>query len=84
MPYCIEFSPAARKTFLKLPQQLQQRIAHKINLLITNPRPPDCKKLQNSENYRIRIGEWRVIYRVEDNILLITLLKIGHRREIYR
>lgn len=84
MPYYIEFSPVARKTFLKLPFQLQQRILQKINILTTNPRPPDCKKLQNSENYRIRIGEWRIIYRIEDNILLITLLKIGHRREIYR
>jgi mRNA interferase RelE/StbE len=84
MSYHIEFSPVARKTFLKLPRQLQQRILQKINILTTNPRPADCKKLQNSENYRIRIGEWRIIYRVEDNILLITLLKIGHRREVYR
>lgn len=84
MSYCIEFSPSARKVFLKLPGQLQQRITEKINMLMTNPRPPDCKKLQNSENYRIRIGEWRVIYRIEDNILLITVLKIGHRREVYR
>ncbi|MHB9013787.1 MAG: type II toxin-antitoxin system RelE family toxin [Ignavibacteriaceae bacterium] len=55
-----------------------------MNNLSANPRPYGYKKLQDSEFYRIRIGDYRVVYRIKDKELLILVIKIGHRKEIYR
>lgn len=85
MTYAIEFAPSARKMFKKLPQDLQDRIQLQIDALATEPRPSGVKKLKGAENtYRIRVGRYRVVYEIEDDVLLVTVIKVGGRGEVYR
>ena len=85
MAYKIEFSKSARKQFDALPIPVQDKLEKKIDDLAHNPRPQGVVKLTNEDNlYRIRAGDYRVIYQIQDKILLILVVKIGHRREIYR
>ena len=68
-----------------LSQQAQQRITAALRKLRDDPRPPDCRQLSGSEGvYRIRIGDYRVIYTVENDILLVLVVKVGHRGDVYR
>ncbi|HZV36496.1 MAG TPA: type II toxin-antitoxin system RelE/ParE family toxin [Verrucomicrobiae bacterium] len=85
MPYQIQFSPQAQRQLRRLPQDHQTRIVSHIDALAENPRPHGCKKLRGEENFwRIRIGDYRVIYQIRDKIAVVIVLVIGHRREIYR
>ncbi len=85
MSYKVEFSKAASKQFKKLPVNLQGRIQIKIDELATEPRPDGVKKLKDRENaYRIKVGDYRILYKIIDDILLITVIKIGHRKDVYR
>jgi mRNA interferase RelE/StbE len=82
--YRIEFLKTAQKELLKLPKEIQQRIATKIDSLLVDPYPPDTKKLKNGNGrFRIRIGDYRIIYRLEEDRLIILIIKIGHRRDVY-
>ncbi|MFN6531162.1 type II toxin-antitoxin system RelE/ParE family toxin [Nostoc sp. ChiSLP03a] len=84
MTYTVEFSPSARKMFKKLSQYLQDCIQPKIDALAIEPRPSGVKKLKGEDNtYRIRIGIYRVIYEIEDNLLLVTVIKVGGRGDVY-
>ncbi len=83
--YQIEFKPAALKQLKKLPKDMIPKIAEKINALATNPRPDGIKKLIRSEaHYRLRVGDYRVIYSVIDDRLIIEVIRIGHRKDVYR
>lgn len=85
MSYSLGFSKKAEKQFLALPQSVQERLVLPINALVENPRPPKVKKLVGEENlYRIRVGDYRIVYQVDDQLLLVLVLKIGHRSEVYR
>ena len=85
MNYRIEFASSAVREFKALERTVQRRIATRIDALAANPFPSDVKKLQGApEHYRIRVGDYRVIYRVEKKIVTIVVVKIGHRREVYR
>lgn len=85
MRYRIEFVKQAAKQFKKLSSQDRQRLKPKIDALIQDPRPNGVVKLFGQDNlYRIRVGDYRVIYSLQDNHLLILVLKIGHQRDIYR
>ena len=85
MSYQIEFSRGARKHFRKLPLNIQKRIGTKINELAIEPRPNGVKKLKGEDNlYRIRVGDYRVVYEIEDNVLLIIVIRVKHRNEVYR
>lgn len=85
MRYDIIIKPSAEKSFAKLPSIQQRKIFSAIELLATNPRPSGVKKLKSSsELYRIRVGDYRVIYSIENDVLIINVVKIGHRSEIYR
>ena len=81
--YTIIYENAALKQLDKLPQNIANRIRAKINEFEENPRPHGCLKLTGFEAYRIRIGDYRVIYNIEDSILTITVIKISHRRDVY-
>ncbi|PKQ16566.1 MAG: type II toxin-antitoxin system mRNA interferase toxin, RelE/StbE family [Actinobacteria bacterium HGW-Actinobacteria-7] len=83
--YSIEFAHSAYRSFAKLDPLTRQRIAARIDELTVDPRPLNSKRLVNSEElYRIRIGSYRVIYAVEDAVLVVLVVKIGHRRDVYR
>ncbi len=85
MPYRIEFASAATREFSKLAKGLQQRIASKIDALASQPRPRGVEKLEGQERrYRLRVGDYRVIYEIQDEVLVVLIVKIGHRREVYR
>ncbi len=84
MAYRIEVTPRARKDLKALPTRERQRVADQIDALKTNPRPQNCKKLKGREDfYRIRVGDYRVVYQVENEVLLILIVRIGDRKEIY-
>jgi mRNA interferase RelE/StbE len=83
MAYTVELAPAAERQLNALAKPLRNRlIAHLLNLQ-HDPRPPGVKKLSD-ETYRIRVGDYRIIYDVVDQTLLVLVLTIGHRREVYR
>lgn len=85
MSYHIEFVKQAAKQFKSLPPQEQKRIQPKIDALATEPRPAGVVKLKGEENlYRIRVGDYRVIYNVQDERLLVLVVKIGPRGNVYR
>lgn len=85
MTYQIQFSNGAAKQIKKLPADIKERIDKKILDLAIEPRPNGVKKLQGDDNsYRIRVGDYRIIYEIEDDILLVTVIKIKHRNEVYR
>lgn len=82
--YKIEFATSVRKDFKGIPQKDAQRILAKIDTLSNNPRPPDSKKLSDGDAYRIRIGNYRVIYDIQDTVLVVLVLTVGHRQDIYK
>jgi mRNA interferase RelE/StbE len=85
MKYRIEFSPTAERQFKKLPKEVQARLKHRIDILAENPFPRGVKKLSAEEDlYRLRIGDYRIIYQVQGKALLILILKLGHRKNVYR
>jgi mRNA interferase RelE/StbE len=82
--YKILIKPSAIKELNKIPKKELPKIAEKIKLLSDDPRPPACEKLAAQNAYRIRQGSYRIIYTIEDDKLIIFVIKIGHRREVYR
>ena len=69
----------------KLPEPVRQRLQPHIELLATDPRPPGVVKLEGTEKgYRIRIGDYRVLYEIHDAVLRVAVVKVGHRRDVYR
>jgi mRNA interferase RelE/StbE len=83
--YRVEILKGALKQLKKLSPELQERIQVKIDDLATEPRPSGVKKLKGKENaYRIRVCEYRIIYDIFDNVLLINVVKIGHRSKVYK
>ncbi|QUS60092.1 type II toxin-antitoxin system RelE/ParE family toxin [Synechocystis sp. PCC 7339] len=83
-PYRIEVLKSAQKSFSKLPKDIQARIVQKIDNLAINPYPTDTKKLKNGNGlFRVRVGDYRIIYKVQDNELVILIVKVAHRREVY-
>ena len=82
--YKVELKRSAAKEIEKLPQKVLHRIIEKIQLLSTDPRPHGCKKLSGEEKYRIRIGEYRVLYEIVDDRLIVYVVKVSHRKDVYR
>ena len=81
--YSILLQPAAAKALTKLPKRELLKIAGAIELLGSNPLPPAAIKLKNSAAYRIRIGDYRVIYEVHSQVLEVLGIRIGHRPDVY-
>lgn len=85
MTYRIELSPAAARQLRKLDGPARHRVQAAIELLATEPRPARAKKLVGSEGeWRVRTGDYRIIYEINDGVLVILVLAVGHRREIYQ
>lgn len=92
MSYTIEFIPASRKDLKKLPEQVKSRIWEAIQGLADNPRPHgyvqltefDLPSIGPKNFYRIRVGDYRIIYTIEEEIITVTVVKINHRSKIYK
>lgn len=85
MPYSVLFTRRAERDLHALNLAVQRRLSERIDRLAEDPFPPGCRKLQAGEPYfRIRVGGYRVIYQVEGKRLIVIIVKIGHRREVYR
>jgi len=81
--YVIRLSNRAEKNLDALPNQVVIKIYESLKKLSVNPRPVGCKKLKNREGYRIRLGDYRAIYTIKENELIISVLTIGHRNDVY-
>ncbi len=85
MTYRIEFKASAAKALKKMPKSDQMRIAERIDRLSENLADPATTKMKGDNPFhRIRVGDYRIIYEIHEDILLIVVLKIGHRKEVYR
>jgi mRNA interferase RelE/StbE len=82
--YEIYFKKSVWKDLKKIPKVDLKRILSRIENLADNPRPSDCEKLTSQELYRVRQGKYRIVYSVQDNELTIWVIKVGHRKDIYR
>ena len=82
--YKIYFKRSAVKDLDAISKKDLQRIINRIDLLKKDPRPPGCEKLSGQERYRVRQGNYRIVYSIQDDVLTIWIVKIGHRRNIYR
>jgi mRNA interferase RelE/StbE len=84
MKYRVVLSKTVRKSLDRLPDAVAGRILTRLAELETNPRPADVKKLKGREAWRIRVGDYRVIYEVHDRELQVLVIAVGNRRDIYR
>lgn len=83
MTYNILVLPVAQRAIRKLPPEAKRRVQAAIELLAEEPRPPAAKKLTARPEWRVRTGDYRVLYRIEDDVLTVVVVAAGHRREIY-
>lgn len=85
MAYTVRITRPAKQALRKIDRKDQQRIAARINQLAADPRPEGTRKLSGEQDlYRVRVGDYRVIYQVEDQALVVLVIRIGHRRDVYR
>ena len=82
--YELVFKRSVAKDLRAFPRADVKRIMQRIRLLAENPRPQGCEKLSGQERYRIRQGVYRIVYEIEDQRLLVLVVKIAHRRDVYR
>jgi mRNA interferase RelE/StbE len=81
--YRIELRPAAVRALRKLDPQVRRRVQGAIALLGDDPRPPAARALQGRPGLRVRVGDYRIIYTVADDVLLVVVVTLGHRRDVY-
>ncbi len=85
MTYTVEFSRPARKQLAGFPANIGARLAHAIDALAENPRPQGVEKLSGYEDrYRVREGDYRIVYTIRDAALIVLIVRVGHRKDIYR
>jgi mRNA interferase RelE/StbE len=82
--YRVHFRESVEKDFSVIPKADLKKILQRINLLAENPRPSGCEKLTGKERYRIRQGRYRILYSIQDDELTVWIVKVGHRKNIYR
>jgi mRNA interferase RelE/StbE len=81
--YRVVVRPAAVRALKKIDHQDRPRIQAAIALLARDPRPPGAKALRGRDGLRVRVGEYRIIYTVQDDVLLVVVVTLGHRRDVY-
>lgn len=84
MTYRVDILPVAARAIRKLPPEAKRRVQAVIELLRDNPRPPSAEKLVARAEWRVRSGDYRVLYRIEDSRLLVVVVGAGHRRDVHR
>ena len=82
--YSVLIKRSAARELDELPKKELARVIARIGALGENPRPPGCEKLAGLELYRIRQGRYRIVYSIEDDVLTVWVVKVGHRKEVYR
>ncbi len=82
--YKIYFKTSVEKDFRSIPKKDLKKILLQIELLSENPRPIGCEKLTGQERYRLRQGKYRIVYSIQDKILVVWIVKVGQRKDIYR
>lgn len=82
--YTVRIKRSAEKEMGRLPPKTHERVAEIILVLERDPRPHGCKKLAGVEQYRLRVGDYRVLYTVEDHQREVEIVAVGHRRDVYR
>jgi mRNA interferase RelE/StbE len=82
--YKVEIKRSAVKEIERLPRREILIILDKIKLLADDPRPADCKKLSGQGKYRVRCGNYRILYLIADDVLIVYIVKVGHRKDVYR
>ena len=82
--YRVFFKRSVEKDLVCLPKKDVMRILDRIKTLEENPRPSGCEKLAGQERYRLRQGHYRIVYSIQDNELTVWVVKVGHRKDIYR
>jgi mRNA interferase RelE/StbE len=82
--YRVFFKRSVEKDFASIPKKDVKRILNRIKILEEDPRPPGCEKLTGQERCRLRQGRYRIVYSIRDDELTVWVVKIGHRKDIYR
>ncbi len=82
--YEVHFRKSVIKDLDPIPKRDVQRIVEAISALADNPRPPQVRKLTGSERYRLRCGVYRVLYEIQDDVLVVCVVKVAHRKDAYR
>ena len=82
--YKLEIKRSAAKELEHLPAKDRTRIIARLRALAADPRPPGCEKLSGQDRYRVRQGNYRILYEINDSIVLVIVVRIAHRREVYR
>lgn len=83
-PYRIELRPAAIRALRKIHPEDKERIQGAIALLGQDPRPPKAIALSGRPGYRVRVGDYRIIYTIQDDVLLVVVVNLGHRQDVYQ
>jgi len=82
-PYTIEFDTSAFKAFEKFARAEQSKLAQAIAALAIDPRPAGCVKMSGGQGWRIRVGDYRIVYVIDDTVRIVTITRVAHRREVY-
>ena len=82
--YKLYFRESVEKDFSSIPKKDLVKILRRIEALADNPRPSGCEKLTGQERYRVRQGRYRIVYSIQDEVLTVWIVKIGHRKDVYR
>lgn len=83
--YTVQIKASAKKEIAFLPSDVKLSVTKKIDALADEPRPNGCEKIKGAEStYRVRSGDYRVVYEVHDKVVTVTVVRVGHRREVYR
>ena len=80
----VRIKRSAAKELLRIPRADNRRIVARIHGLADDPRPEGCEKLAGQESYRIRQGDYRIVYTIDDAHLIVEVVRVGHRRDVYR
>ena len=82
--YSLFFKESVQKDFDGIPKKDLRKILGRIKSLAADPRPPGCEKLTGRDRYRLRQGRYRIVYAVQDEGRIVTVVKVGHRKDVYR
>ena len=84
MPYTVVINRSAERELKSLAPEIARRIGNRLRALSEDPRPAQSRRLRGSPNFRLRVGDYRAIYSVDDAAERVTIVAVGHRRDVYR